>query len=195
MNETLLDGQTDDNLNPQELSWDELKAKYGDEAGITKKVNAADNHIKILETRMDQLRGEYERVLAESKTAPKLQELLDKLEKLEAPASREQNLNSNEDNRTVNETNQVDPSKLWEQFRTQEKQQENFNIVSNKAKEVLGDNFKQVLKQRADSLGLRDEDVNAMARTNPNLFYKTFDINTNDTQRSDFMSPPASEVR
>lgn len=196
MNETLLDGQTEDNLNPQELSYEDLIAKYGDENGITKKVNAADNHIKILETRMDQLRGEYERVLAESKAAPKLQDLLDRLENLETnPASRETNPLSNEDNRTVIDETKIDSllTNKLEQLRTQEKQQQNFNSVFQKAKETLGDNFKTILKQRADSLALSDAEVDSMARNNPNLFYKTFDITT--PRQESFQAPVTSQVR
>jgi vacuolar-type H+-ATPase subunit I/STV1 len=195
----LLDGieQVDTpELDPNKSYSEELLAKYGDVEGLAKSKVHADVHIKTLETRMDQLRDEYERVLEQSKAAPKFQELLDRLEKIEKPLQVERTPVSNEDNRTVLDPERVESliSSRIEQHEQSKRQSENFATVDRKARELLGDNYKAVLKQRADSLGLRNEDVDSMARTNPNLFFKTFDI-SEQSSRESFKAPPTSQVR
>jgi len=152
----------------------------------------ADIHIATLEPRLDELREDYLKARNENVTGAKLQELLTKLETAQL-ASREQNQNSNE----VNKENpdQLDPARFksliteeFSQLRNQEREDANFSQVQGKLIGKYGNNYASVLKDQQKALGLSDEEVNSMARKNPSLFSKTFDLDT-PTEKNSFQSP------
>jgi hypothetical protein len=194
----LLDNSNDQiELDPNKKYYDELVGeakKFKDNEALARGKFEADIHIQTLQRRLDEMREDYKKVYEESKTAPKLQDLLNKIEQMQTPASRE-TPPSNEDNRPA----AIDPeqieslisNKLMQHEQTR-KQTENLNLVQTKVKERFGDNFKSALKQQADALGLTDDDVNNMAKNNPNLFFKTFDVNTPRGNEL-FQTPPQSE--
>ena len=156
----------------------------------------ADAFIPILEKRLDEIRKDYVKTREENIAGAKLQELLDKLELNQQLASRNDNtLEPNEDNKKpsvdLKDVESLVSSKIQEHEKNR-LEQENFNKVKVKLQERLGANYKNVLKEQSDSLGLTDEDVNLMARKNPNLFFKTFDLNVN-LDKDLFQSPPKTE--
>lgn len=195
---------TQDNLD-DEIQIDETKnyleelvgpgKKYANAEELAKSRMYADAHIASLEKRQDTLRTSYEKLANEYNAGAKLQALIDKLD-AEKLASRDQP-KSNEEIKQP----QVDMDLLktvateeYTRQRTLEKEQENFNQVHNKLKERYGANYVKVLQDQATSLGLSDATVNNMARTNPRLFEKTFDLNVSATKES-FQAPPSNQFR
>lgn len=158
----------------------------------------SDHYISTLERRLDAISSDYRKVLDERNAMPKLQELLDKIEQQQNLQSRETNPDSNGDqNRSATlSSEQLESlvSNKYAQFRQTEKETENYRNVQTKLSEKFGNNYKTILREQADALGLSDDEVNQMARKNPNLFYKTFDL-TGSKDSSSFTTPPKSEIR
>lgn len=157
----------------------------------------SDNYIKILEARMDALREDYTKARNENVAGAKLQELIDKNEALvKQLTSRDTNPNPNE----VNNTPPVDLDKIKslvsdavKQEKQTDMQAQNYREVESKLLERYGQNYKTNLKEQAKTLGLSDDEINTMARNNPKLFYKTFDVEAKAGER--FQAPPRTSQR
>jgi len=123
----------------------------------------------------------------------KLQDLSNRIEEqLKQLASRETTPNSNEDNKPSVNLDDIESlvSNKIQQHTQNQKETENYNQVKSKLEEKYGENYKTVLKQKSKSLNMTDDEVNALARKNPNLFLKTFDLL--EQQSVNFQSPPQS---
>lgn len=171
--------------------------KFATAEDMAKGKYLADEVIKVKDHRYDVLLEDYKKVRDENIAGPKLQELIDKNDALLQQLTTRQNTpSSNEDNKAAYDPKQVESlvSSTYQRMKQTEEEERNFNLVSNKLKEHLGTNYKNVLKEQADALGLTDDDVNSMARRNPNLFIKTFDLNVQRNNQS-FQTPPRSDMR
>lgn len=186
----------DENVNYLEQLVGDNK-KFKDVNDLAKGKARSDEYIRLLESRLDALRDDYLKVREENVAGPKLQELLDRLE------AKEQELASRSNTQIPNEVNQqptLDLTKIdslvsdrLEKFQQTQKQAENYRQVESKLSERFGNNYKSVLKDQAKQLGLSDDEVNSMARNNPKLFFKTFDVETR--QGETFQAPPRSVQR
>lgn len=152
----------------------------------------SDIHISTLEPRLDELREDYTKARNENITGAKLQELLTKLETAQL-ASRDNTQNSNEVNQ--NKPEQIDPTQFKSliteevsRMRDVEREEANYSQVQGKLLGKYGANYVNVLKDQQKALGLSDEEVNSMARKNPNLFSKTFDLDA-PTEKNLFQAP------
>lgn len=198
MTENLLEDQNEDlQLDPEKNYLSELVGegkKFKTEEDLAKGKFASDHYIQTLERRLDTMRSDYLKVLEERNAAPKLQELIDRLDQTQQLTSRE-NPESKEDIKPAYDPKEVESlvSHKYQEFKKQETEQANFAKVENKAREVLGNNFKTLLKDKSQALGLTDEEVNSMARRNPDLFFKTFDLNGQSVDN--FQAPPRTERR
>ena len=187
------------NVEPDLVSIDETKdwhaelvgegKKYADEKALALSRVHADRHIAFVESENAEMRNEILRLKQEANAGAKLQELLDKLDSQQQLTSREQTPHSNEDIKPALKLDEVESlvSSKIQQHEQQRREQDNYNQVKAKLTERFGNNFKTVLKDKSDALGLSDEEVNTMARKNPNLFIKTFDLNA---QSETFQTPP-----
>lgn len=166
--------------------------KFKDEKALAKAKAYSDAHIATLERQNEEYRQMALKNYETANAGAKLQELLDKLEATQQQlTSRETNPSSNEDTQPALKLDEVESlvsSKIQQHERTRT-EQENFKLVEAKLKERHGNNYKSVLKQQSEALGLSDDDVNLMARRNPNLFVKTFDLNV-APQGTSFSTPP-----
>lgn len=156
----------------------------------------SDIHISTLEPRLDELREDYLKARNENVTGAKVQELLTKLETAQL-ASRDNTNNSNEVNQNKPEQidlNQFKPLITEEvsRMRSQEREDANYAQVEGKLLEKYGANYVNVLKEQQKTLGLSDEEVNSMARRNPNLFSKTFDLDV-PADKNIFQTPPQNQ--
>ena len=187
------------NVEPDQVQIDENKdwhtelvgegRKYKDDKALALSRVHADRHIAFVEGENAEMREEILRLKQEVNAGAKLQELLDKIDTQQQLTSREPTPNSNEEMKPALKLDEVESlvSSKIQQHEQQRKEQDNFNQVKAKLTERFGSNFKDALKDKSDALGLSDEEVNTMARKNPNLFIKTFDLNV---QGETFQTPP-----
>lgn len=207
MTETLLNNDPKSSLpiDPNKDYWTELTGPGGkfhraDESEAKREIARAkvqsDLYIKSLEQRLDEGRQDYLTLHEQYKAAPKLEELVAKLER--------QHLTSNEQP-PVNEDTNKEPAfkpedieklldtKLTER-ETQRTQSENLRFVKAKLAERYGEKSSEVLQSQMDRLGLSPEFADQLARTNPKVFMKTFDLDE-PVERNDFQTPPRSNQR
>lgn len=173
--------------------------KYKDNEALAKKAIHADVHIRNLEAQMDALREDYLNLKEQSAAGTTLQELIDQLR------SQSQTQTSNEPPPNVNAANPQKPgydpdelkslvSNTVNELRNSEREQDNYRTVLAKVKERYGDNYSAVLKEQATQLGLSDTEVDTMAKKNPKLFMKTFEVDAPRTA-DNFQTPPQSKMR
>lgn len=171
--------------------------KYKDPEALARSNIYANAHIRNLEHRMDTIGEDYRRLLDESKNRPRLEELINKLvsDRNDDASSRNEPA-SNEDN-----NNRPDPelfrsfvSEEVQRIATTQKEKENYDMVLSKVRERYGSHYRDVLKDRGQELGLAEADINQMARRSPNLFFKTFDVETKPAGDM-FQTPPTSQTR
>lgn len=202
MTEDLL--AADDNLQDNTTSLDDLiktdpkgYANFSKEE-VLKKAYNADLTIDLFKKRQDELRNDYLKLREEHMAGAQLKDELDRLRNLQQSNSNNTPAN---DNKPIIDPKEIETlvSNKIQEFELTKKQDSNFNTVVAKLEEQFGSNYKTVLKQQADALGLSTEDVNALARKSPNAFFKTFGIGeqkqdlfnspTRSTQRTDTFAP------
>lgn len=169
--------------------------KFKDQAALARGKYEADQYIEILKREKDAMRSEYLKLRDENMTKANLQEIIDQIKKERLTSS------DTTTAKEVDEQPKVNPEEIetlierkMEARESAKKQSENFSLVQKKLKEQWGTNYASVLKQQTESLGLDDEFVNQLAKTNPNVLFKTlgFDQQTKDNL---FQTPPRSNQR
>lgn len=174
------------------------RSKYQSELemyqAIAKGKFLADQMVDIKNQREDELRAEYTKVVNENKAKADLQELIDQMQ--------QNRLTNSEQTQAKEDTQPIkleDMESLFDQKyearRLRERQEDNLNQVQNKLKTTWGDNYSRTLKQKTEELDLSEEDVLAMARSNPKLLYRTFGLDQQQGRDNLFNSPPRSQQR
>lgn len=155
-----------------------------------------DIHAKTLESRMDELREDYVKASAEAKAAKRMEELLDRLDNTNTDLTSRNNTQSNEDNKTAFNPEQLKSlvSTEVQQLKAQERSEQNFNLVMDKVREQYGDKFSSVLSEQAKELDMSEDEVNSLARRNPKAFIKTFGLGE-QREMETFQTPPQSSTR
>lgn len=179
----------------EELVGEDKKFKTTED--LAKGKALSDNFIKILESRLDAAREEFKKVRDENIAGPKLQELIDKNEAILQQLTSRKEPNSNEDlNKGAYDPKQFEDvmdSKI-QQAKQRDREDSNFKLVQDKLTERFGKTYPNFLQEQAKELGLTDIEVNQMARKNPSLFIKTFDLNAPKND-DNFQTPPKSSLR
>lgn len=168
------------------------KAKTPEEV-LNAKVES-DLYIKTLTARMDDLTADHLKLMEESKAKAQLQDLIDRMEN-QGKGEQSQDNQRREDvqppikpedieRMVLDKLSQADQRKIKEN---------NFNLVKAKLRENLGDNHQEILKQRREELGLTQEFADELARSHPNVFFKTFSLD--EQHREGFNPPPRGSVR
>lgn len=190
MNESLLNSQPKSYWEKMTGPGGKFHAETEEEAKekIGKAKEDSDNYIKILESKMDEIR-EYNKQLREDNMAKaSLEDLIDQQQRTRQLASSEQPLAKEVREPTVDHQKLESlVESLFERRTVQSKEQDNFKFAENKLKEHYGDAYSQVLKQHSDELGLTAEDIDSMARKNPKLLFRTLGL---DQKQEDSFSPP-----
>jgi hypothetical protein len=170
--------------------------KFKDAQALAKGKWFADQQIEIQNKRMDQLRADYLQLKADYDARAKLEEYLDKLQ----DKTLTQQTQANETTHNVRtETNApaIKPEDIDARFkalRSEEKAQSNLDTVMAKLQEQYADNWQTVLKNKTQELDLTEDEVNAMARRSPKLFFKTMDLDQPRAQQPN-QTPPRSDAR
>lgn len=156
----------------------------------------SDSYVPILTSRLDALRDDYLKLKNEAATGQTLKEMLDQYsEKVKFTSSEQPKANE------MQMTPSYDPKEVESlvsnkilQHEQKVKEDANFNLVKAKLTEAYGDNYKNIVSKQSQELGLTDEEVNSLARKNPKLFIKTFDLDAPKNSET-FQSPIASQRR
>ena len=176
---------------------EEILAKWKDkpQEELLKKAVAADLHIDTLEREKAELRQMYLEQHEELKAKAKLEEYIDRIEKLPrdnqvaAPIANEPEKpkwDPNEFKKIASET--------YQEIENQKKSTENFSKVQNKLREKYGDNYSNILKDQQNMLGLSDSDVNSLAQKSPEAFFRVMGLNE-PAQRESYQAPPRGSQR
>lgn len=156
----------------------------------------ADNYIKHLESRLDDMRKDYLNLDSEYKSRARLEELADRLA--------DKQLTSSDNTPNANEVNtpQLDPklveslvSNKLKEYEISKRQEDNFELVRSKLKERFGPNYQHVIKEQSENLGLTEDFVNNLARTQPNALFKLFNVDATSSPNNNFQAPPTSSQR
>lgn len=158
--------------------------KYKNEQDLAKSVLHKESHIQRIERENAEMRD----LIAKNDRTARLEEMMTQLlQKNSAPSSdtppqvREElpvNVNKNlSDDDIETKLEQLFTKKTVEQTR-----KANLSVVKDRLVEAYGDNFADVVKQKASELGLEENEINDLASRNPKLFFKTFDVQTSPTK-------------
>ncbi len=155
----------------------------------------ADNYVKTLTIKLDEMRADYQKLDADYKARAKLEELIDQLDKSKQPIT-----SNNEPVKDVQKP-EIDPKQIETLVDTQikrnkllEKEAENFKQVKDKLRERFGSNYQSSLSEQIDSLGLTVDDMNALAKKSPTAFFKTLGLDQ-PQQTDQFQTPPRTSQR
>jgi len=209
MTESLLDGNTDPVIDENIDHLAELtkpgakfdRTKYASEQDMHKAIAKgkyeADVYIPHKNRLYDELRDDYLKLKDDYNAGPKLQELVDQLANKQLTSSNA-NLKANE---VTDVKPTLDPKEMEtlissqiQKHEQQRKEQDNYNSVKAKLTERFGSNYKNVIKEQVQDLGLTDEDINILARKSPKAFFNTLGLDREESKDS-FQSPPRSNQR
>ena len=173
------------------------RTKYKDEGEMYKAMAfgkfEADRTLEIRNRTEDQLREDYKKLREEHNAGPKLKEVLDQIAALKQSPNPEAPL-GNEDKSVFDEAKAYEVAKrALLESKTQEREQSNVATVESKLQEAYGPDYRKTLKQKVSQLGLTEDFVNSLAKTHPQVLFKTLEL---DQQRGEgFQSPPHSSHR
>lgn len=157
----------------------------------------ADLYISHKNQEFDTLRDDYLKIDAEYKTVPKLQEILDRLDSQQSTRDDNTQQRSDDDSRKpefdISKIDELLTSKLTERDK-QRKEEDNFKTSMSKLKEKWGENYASTLKTQMDTLGLDKDFVNQLARTHPQVLFRTLGMEQ-DQRRESFDAPMRTQQR
>jgi hypothetical protein len=171
--------------------------KFKTAADLARGKYEADTFIETLKRQQDELRADYLRLRDEAEARAKLEDLITKFE------NGQKNTDPNNPpeqrvNTPVYKPEEVESlvSKKILENEASKKEQENFQSVQNRMKEVLGDDYQRIVRNRINELGVTEEYVNEQARKYPKALIKLLGVEDNDSQRGQqFQTPPQSARR
>jgi hypothetical protein len=155
----------------------------------------ADNYVKTLEGKLDELRNDYLKEREENASRANLEQLIRRLEtaqpsQITQPEVKEMNTPPTIDSKQIESL----VSTKIQEFELTKKQTDNFNTVKSKLIEQFGNNYQTKLKEQIENLGLSEEDANALAKKSPAAFFRTLGMEQTQQQQT-FQAPPASSQR
>jgi len=170
--------------------------KFKDMEALAKGKWYADAQIEIQNKKMDQLRQDYLQLKADYDARAKLEEYLDQIQ------TKPQNIPTHEqpivktDNAPAIKPEDIEAliNRRLSESKVSDRAEQNFNTVTDKLKEQYGNSWQTVLKQKTEEIGLTSDEVDAMARRSPKLFFKTMDLDKPLTV-TPFPAPPRSDTR
>ena len=149
----------------------------------------ADQTVEIMKKRQDELRADYLKEREQNITRAQLEEVIDRLSKKQLASSEQPQANEEK------MTPAYDPAQLeslvasnYQKMKAQEREENNYNSVKEKLTERYGTEYKTVLTKQMADLGLSAEEVDSMARKNPNVFIKAFGLD--QAKNQDTFQPP-----
>lgn len=145
--------------------------KFASVEELAKGKAESDLHIARVEREKKEIKKDLDRLWDENNTRARLEEVLDRLSKTNMSASNDGELlvDANATSTPAINPEQIEEivaSKLADVMSRQEKVK-NLQSVKDKLQERFGSNYRNVLKDQANKLGLTDEHVANLAQTSP----------------------------
>lgn len=192
----LLDKVVDQTVDPNKDYLKELvgeNAKFKTVNDLARGKYEADLWIEQKKTEFDKLREDYLKLHADYNARAKLEELIDRFDKRQDPPRQEPE-DTGKGLPTFDPT-QIDSLvetklKAYEQTN---KELKNFNEVQDTLKKEWGENYPSHLQSRINTLGLTKDFVNQLARTHPQVLYRTLGVG--EPKGDGFQAPPQSTQR
>jgi hypothetical protein len=195
MTDSLFDQQeqSEPQIDPNEKYYEKLvgpEAKFKDQEALAKGKWYSDQMIEIQNKRMDQMREQILKQDAELKAAKRLEDILDQLDTKASTPIEEPKVDVR-DNRPAISPEDIDErvAKKIAESKAADRARENFNTVMSKLKERYGTNYRDVLVEKTEELGLTADDINALARKSPSAFFRTMGLDQMPTLPPN-QSPP-----
>lgn len=143
----------------------------------------SDLFIKAQNARFDDLKKDYLELRERHQAGTELKDLIDQLK---SNPRKEDDLSGTQREQNQPAIKPEDLDALVSQRVSQQitahqqtlKQEENFRTVQAKLREHFGENYQSSYKQRLDTLGLTPEYANDLAKNHPQVFMKTFELDT-----------------
>lgn len=183
-------------LDPNKNYFEELVGegkKFKDPEALAKGKAYADAMVDFKNKQYDELRAEFLRLSEDYKARQSLEEVIDQLKTNKEPPQEPSEQQIQQPAFKPEDIENLVLSKI-EQRELAKKEGENFSVVMGKLQERHGNNYRNVLSQERDRLGLTDEDVNALARKSPEAFFRTFRLDVQNMDNN-FQSPPRTQQR
>lgn len=162
----------------------------------------ADLTIATSNRRQDELRTDYLALREQHDAGAKLKDYIDQLSSKSQQLTSSEHTQANEVQNKPYDPKEIDDriSARFNELQNSQKQEQNLDLVKGKLQETFGSNYKSHLKEQANTLGLSDDDVEALARKSPTAFLKAFGLDgqaktegfqapVNSTQRKDPFAP------
>ena len=189
----------DDNLPPtidpnknylEELVGENRKFKTPEDMARGK--YEADLYIDFKNREFDALKADYLALKQEQETAGKLQEIYDLLKTQQAPQGSPPL--QPESPRTTQDPDEMRNlmRNFLSEYESEKRVTDNTTKVENKLKETFGTNYKAILNQRLNTIGLSPKMAEQLAATSPEAFYKAIEL---ERAPESFDPPPRSNQR
>lgn len=164
--------------------------KFSDNETLAKAKYESDSYIKTLERQLDEYRKDLIKEREENTLRAELQSLKDQFSKSPQPSNptpqpTEKPFNPDEIKSLVSNTVQ--------ELESTKRRDANFNLVKDKLTERYGPNFQSSLETQIKALDLTVDEANELAKSKPQLFLKTFGLDTAPRQET-FQSPPRTNT-
>jgi len=198
MTENLLDQNTDpEEIDPNKNYFEELvgeNKKFKTPEELAKGKAVSDAYIKTLERQRDELRNDYLKIKDDYNTRAKLEEVLDKLTAAQQSSTDSSTQNANDMNKSQINPQEIESlvSNKLQEYETNKKRQENFNLVRNTLQDRFGPNWKTAIGPAVATLGISEDYINETARTHPQALLAMFPPKA---QEDGFQSPPQNSRR
>lgn len=166
------------------------EAKKDPEAFAKRKYDS-DQYIRVMERRSDELRDYATRLQEEVNTRPRLEEYLKTLQTNITSNNTTPQVSDDKPSITPEDVKSLVAAQVQQMTETQRKES-NYRTVEQQMKQIYGESYKSVIKNKMESLGLNEQWTNDLARTQPNAFMQMFG---QQPMRETFQAPPSTQQR
>lgn len=186
--------QIDPNKNYLEELVGEGK-KFKTQEDLARGKAEADAYIEHMKARMDELRQDYTKLHEQHNAGPSLKETLDQyIAELKQSQGTNQPLGQEDKSAPLDEAKIADIIKQHIAANKQlDVEEGNARKVESRLQEAYGPNYKQIVSQQINQLGISVDFFNNLARTSPQAVYNT--LRLDDRHQEVFQSPPTSTQR
>lgn len=187
--------EIDENKNYlEELVGDGKKFKSPED--LAKGKFYADKQIEIQNRRLDQLRADFLQERQENIAKAKMQDLVDRLSKVQSLTSNEAPQVKEELEKPAIDMDQIKSlmSSQFQEYETGKRQRDNLAQVQNKLVERYGKNYNNVLGEQLQTLGMSAKQIDDLARESPQAAMRMLSLD-GPSQRDSFQTPPRSNQR
>ncbi len=167
------------------------EAKFKTAEDMAKGKYESDNYVKTLERQLDEYRKDLIKEREENTLRAELEKLKDQIKQ---PSQQSQSTPAPADKPSFN-PDEVKSlvSNAVKEIENSKRKETNFKLVQDKLTERFGNNYQPLLEQQIKALDLTIDEANELARTRPQVFLKTFGLDSPPKQEN-ISSPPRTSM-